>query len=57
MKRVKLYIAYFQPYMKEVKEYNSIDELYKNVESERGSGGFGSSDKNDIKEETKTTEK
>ena len=55
--KIVQFIAYFQPYMKEVKEYNSIDELYKNIESERGSGGFGSSDKNDIKEETKTTEK
>ena len=38
-------LALFQPIMRETKEYSSIDELYKNKKSERGSDGFGSTDK------------
>lgn len=33
----------FQPNMNNVKEYESLDKLYKNKKSARGSGGFGSS--------------
>lgn len=36
------FVPYFQPNMFERKEYSSKDELYKDVNSERGEGGFGS---------------
>ena len=36
------FVPYFQPNMFESKEYTSKDELYKDVNSERGEGGFGS---------------
>ena len=36
------FVPYFQPQMIESKEYNSKEELYKNKQSKRGEGGFGS---------------
>lgn len=38
-------LALFQPVMRETKEYNNLEELYANKESERGADGFGSTDK------------
>lgn len=55
--KIVQFIAYFQPYMKEAKEYSSIDELYKDVESDRGEGGFGSSDKINMETKTETEQK
>lgn len=37
------FVPYFQPNMKEIKEHSSLEELYANTKSIRGSGGFGSS--------------
>lgn len=37
------FVPYFQPIMTGTKEYNSKEELYKDSESVRGEGGFGSS--------------
>lgn len=37
------FVPYFQPIMTKVKEYDSKEDLYKNSESVRGEGGFGSS--------------
>ncbi len=37
------FVAYFQPKMIDMKEYMSKEELYKDSESVRGEGGFGSS--------------
>lgn len=37
------FVAYFQPIMSTVKEWTSKEELYKDRESIRGEGGFGSS--------------
>ena len=38
-------LALFQPVMSETKEYKTLEDLYKNKESERGADGFGSTDK------------
>jgi dUTPase len=37
------FVPYFKPMMNTVKEYTSKEELYKDTESVRGEGGFGSS--------------
>lgn len=37
------FVPYFQPNMKDVKEYSSLEKLYENTKSIRGAGGFGSS--------------
>lgn len=37
------FVPYFQPNMTEAKEYSSKEALYKNSDSIRGEGGFGSS--------------
>jgi dUTP pyrophosphatase len=37
-------LALFQPIMKEAVEFESIEKLYENTTSERGSDGFGSTD-------------
>lgn len=41
--KIVQFVPLFQPYMKEAIEFKSLDELYKEKKSERGSGGFGSS--------------
>ena len=41
--KIVQFVPFFQPYMKDAIEYNSLDELYKGKKSARGAGGFGSS--------------
>lgn len=41
--KIVQFVRYFQPIMNEVKEFDSLEKLYKNKKSERGAGGFGSS--------------
>ena len=41
--KIVQFVPFFQPYMKEAIEYDSLEELYKGKKSARGSGGFGSS--------------
>jgi dUTPase len=41
--KIVQFVPYFMPNMFESKEYFSKEELYKNSESIRGDGGFGSS--------------
>ena len=41
--KIVQFIPYFQPIMHDVVEYNSKEELYKDFNSDRGEGGFGSS--------------
>lgn len=41
--KIVQFVRYFQPVMNEVQEYESLEKLYENKNSERGSGGFGSS--------------
>ena len=41
--KIVQFIPYFQPVMHDVVEYKSKEELYKDFNSERGEGGFGSS--------------
>ena len=40
------FLPCFQPIMKVVKEFDSLDKLFEDKKSERGAGGFGSSGKN-----------
>lgn len=55
--KIVQFIPMFQPIMRESKEYSSIEELYKNSTSERGAGGFGSSDSVENTNNEKTQEK
>ena len=41
--KIVQFVPYFKPMMITVKEYTSKEELYKDSESIRGEGGFGSS--------------
>jgi dUTP pyrophosphatase len=41
--KIVQFVPYFKPMMNTVIEYTSKEELYKNTESIRGEGGFGSS--------------
>lgn len=41
--KIVQFVRYFQPIMNEVEEFDSLEKLYKNKNSQRGDGGFGSS--------------
>lgn len=41
--KIVQFVPYFKPIMNTIQEYTSKEELYKNTESIRGEGGFGSS--------------
>lgn len=41
--KIVQFVPFFQPIMKDVIEFKSLDDLYKNKKSNRGAGGFGSS--------------
>ena len=41
--KIVQFVRYFQPIMNEIKEFDSLEKLYKNKNSQRGAGGFGSS--------------
>ena len=41
--KIVQFVRYFQQIMNEIKEFDSLEKLYKKKNSKRGAGGFGSS--------------